>query len=199
MSTEIHNLFPSRVVFHDCEMFEDYQSKIIDYCYEQYHNHDDDRYTLMGSNASFQHVPNHSDFPFWEYINLNLQSAMQHYGFDTNQITITAKMIVLNIGSPQSYHIAHTHGECTLSGVLWIRIPENSGKFIFHNDQTYEQCDLINHLSADTKSSNLIAPSYHYRPKEGQMVIFPPNLRHSVGSNESTEDRISIAFNIKVS
>lgn len=195
MSTEAYNLFPSRVVFHDCEMFEDNQSKIIDYCYEQRCKEDDDRYTIRGN--AWQHVPDNSKFPFWNFLHINLKPALQHYGFDPSQIT--AKMIVLNIGSPQSYQIAHTHGECTLSGVLWIRIPENSGRFIFHNDQTYEQCELFNHLSADIKQANFIAPSYHYQPKEGRMVIFPPNLRHSVGSNESTEDRISIGFNIKIS
>jgi uncharacterized protein (TIGR02466 family) len=196
MSTEVYNLFPSRVVFHDCELFEDYQSKMIDYCYEKQRKEDDDRYTIRGN--AWQYVD--SDFPFWDFLNLNIQQSLQHYGFDTNQITsISRKMVVLNIGSSQSYHIAHTHGECTLSGVLWISIPENSGKFIFHNDQTYEQCDLFNHLNADSKDLNFIAPSYHYQPTEGRMVIFPPNLRHSVGSNESTKDRISIAFNLKIS
>ena len=40
--------------------------------------------------------------------------------------------------------------------------------------------------------------SMHFKPQEGEMMIFPAWLRHAVTPNESTQDRISIAFNFDI-
>ena len=35
------------------------------------------------------------------------------------------------------------------------------------------------------------------RPEEGRMYIFPGWLEHGVEPNQSTEDRVSISFNVR--
>ena len=83
-----------------------------------------------------------------------------------------------NISSFKDFNYIHTHHTEShkLSGILYLKIPTNSGDLKFHNPSFV---DII------TK----------YTPKENTLLIFPSFLPHSVEPNLSQEDRISIAFN----
>jgi hypothetical protein len=90
------------------------------------------------------------------------------------------KKMWVNISSFGNYNIIHTHNSnnkpSLLSGVLYLKIPKNSGFITFYNP-----LDINSHEK--------------YFPKVGDLLIFPQYLPHSVEPNLSKEDRISIAFN----
>ena len=69
----------------------------------------------------------------------------------------------------------HNHDELDekLSGCYYIRVPENSGRFVAIEDE----------------ERTLVAP------EEGTMLFFSPALMHEVEENESGEVRLSVAFN----
>jgi uncharacterized protein (TIGR02466 family) len=46
------------------------------------------------------------------------------------------------------------------------------------------------------QENDFTAGELDMRPEEGRMYIFPSWLEHGVESNESDQDRISIAFNV---
>jgi len=85
-----------------------------------------------------------------------------------------------NISSFSNFNNLHTHSQTTnpnkISGVIYLKVPKNSGNIIFHNP---------------------INPSYtiHFTPKESSILLFPSILAHMVEPNLSKDDRISIAFN----
>tara|TARA_B110000503_G_scaffold34546_1_gene56280 strand:+ start:1681 stop:2115 length:435 start_codon:yes stop_codon:yes gene_type:complete len=85
-----------------------------------------------------------------------------------------------NISSTTHYNNLHIHGEIPSlwSGVYYLQTPLNSGDIIFYNN-----------LSEIVKE---------YSPKVGDLLIFHSSLPHSVGVNNSNQDRISIAFNFEV-
>ena len=66
-----------------------------------------------------------------------------------------------------------------ISGVYYLKTPKNCGDITFYN------------------SFDLNYPS-HYTPRENTLLLFPSFLYHTVGTNLSNEDRVSIAFNIAV-
>ena len=87
----------------------------------------------------------------------------------------------INISHPGAYSSIHTHNKynkITLlnSGVLYLKIPKNSGDIILYNPLS-------------------ISNSHPYTPQEGEILIFNQHLPHSVEPNLSQEDRILIAFN----
>ena len=45
-------------------------------------------------------------------------------------------------------------------------------------------------------NTNAFAPKISLRPKEGDMIVFPSTLLHSVYPNETDEERITIAWNL---
>ena len=78
-----------------------------------------------------------------------------------------------------SCHLEHDHLGAGLSGVYYVRMPEQSGGIQIHDPRSNWHEDIILH------------------PKEGEFIMFPAWLRHNVlPTNGPPEDpRISIAWN----
>lgn len=97
----------------------------------------------------------------------------------------------ININPKYSYNQPHTHPGCVLSGVYYIKIPDQSGDLVFITP--YE--NAIN-TSMDMNNGVSICNSlYRITPQEDQILIFPPWVQHLVEQNLSDDDRISVSFN----
>ncbi|MEL0208767.1 MAG: TIGR02466 family protein [Gammaproteobacteria bacterium] len=97
----------------------------------------------------------------------------------------------INKKSNRNERHCHMHSDTLLSGVFYVKYPENSGSIRFY--------DPRGHLIQTQKDYIYYYDGYAYNyiyPKNNLLVLFPPWLEHDVEPNESTEDRISIAFNI---
>ena len=105
----------------------------------------------------------------------------------------------ININKPGDYNIKHVHPTNNLSGVLWIKAPQNSGDIVFDSPNNFESFLENKSYEDDFKKSNFIDDSYHCYPTEGRMIVFPSHLQHHVQENKSNEDRISVSFNIRLS
>jgi hypothetical protein len=105
----------------------------------------------------------------------------------------------ININKPGDYNIKHVHPTNNLSGVLWIKAPQNSGDIIFDSPNVFESFLENKSYDDDFKKSICIDDSYHFYPTEGRMIVFPSHLQHHVQENKSSEDRISVSFNIRLS
>jgi len=117
----------------------------------------------------------HIKKPFFPLVKL-LNSHIFNFTSDPN---ITIKEMWFNISSFTNFNAPHTHhhNKNNLSGVLYLKVPKNSGRIIF-----------LDPLSIND-------PSY-LTPKEKDIILFPSILPHYVEPNLSQEDRISIAFNL---
>ena len=103
-----------------------------------------------------------------------------------------------NINSPESYNDKHCHPNSDLAGVLWVKIPENSGDLIFNSPYEYNSFIEMHSYTDDLVKESKYYHTYKYPPREGCILIFPAHLQHRVKKNESNEDRVSISFNIKL-
>ena len=90
-----------------------------------------------------------------------------------------------NISSQYSYNVVHSHSQFIyddremtnhLSGVIYLKIPKNSGNINFYNPR-------------------FMTEYYSHIPIVGEVLIFPSILAHNVDMNLSPQDRISLAFN----
>ena len=103
-----------------------------------------------------------------------------------------------NINEPGCHNIKHHHPQCNLAGVFWIKVPPKSGNLLFESPYSFTSFAEINCYNDKFRKNTNSYLTYSYRPTEGQIVIFPAFLPHSVLRNESNEDRISYSFNIKL-
>ena len=99
----------------------------------------------------------------------------------------------VNINKRGGYNAIHTHGRFHLSGVYYVKQPSvgsgESGMIEFVNSR-------FDHHIFQELNTNAFAPKISLRPKEGDMIVFPSTLLHSVYPNETDEERITIAWNL---
>lgn len=96
----------------------------------------------------------------------------------------------VNMTYPGGYNIQHGHPRAYLSGCFYLDIPEHSGGISFADPRpgaVYAPLEASGPMSSRSLKAH---------PLTGQLIIFPSWLEHSVGLNESKENRVSIAMNV---
>ena len=93
-------------------------------------------------------------------------------------------------------HSLHAHPQSILSGVFYLKIPENSPPIIFNDPR-----DHYKYIQYPTKFGNprdmyKLLPEYVINPTEGMILLWPSWLEHQVPPSSCSEERIAIAFNV---
>ncbi len=92
----------------------------------------------------------------------------------------------------------HVHHNSLISGVLYLRVPENSGDLVFHRD-LLSLVPFPPALDLDVDSFNIYnCKSWGHKPKTNDICLFPSVVMHSVDPSGSDEERWSLAFNVYV-
>jgi len=99
--------------------------------------------------------------------------------------------IWININPPNAYNHLHNHTNSVLSGVYYVDAQEGQGNIQFERSDNGEY-----HIPTQVeKGTYYTSTRATYASKSGALYIFPGWLKHSVQSNKSNSDRISISFN----
>ena len=107
---------------------------------------------------------------------------------------ITSNMWI-NINKTGDYNGMHDHNPyqgTALSGVFYVKTPKNCGRIKLYDPRQFvtNAPDMAYYNNSNT---------FHYfDPEPNMLLIFPGWLKHLVEPNQSSEPRISIAFNIKL-
>lgn len=84
----------------------------------------------------------------------------------------------------------HNHGDSFVSTVLYLSVPEGSGKIIFR-PQTKKCLWKQNQI--------LVPDEISYTPQKGMFLLFPGDLEHYVTRNLSSDLRVSLSLNFTLS
>lgn len=100
----------------------------------------------------------------------------------------------VNINNKGDYNKRHSHadGINLLSGVYYVKVPENSGDIIFHDPRP----SAIHYMAGMRYYGQGKMQSCKIPVKENRLLYFPSWLEHEVEPNNTDEDRISISFNL---
>jgi len=118
------------------------------------------------------------------------KAAMQSIHAEHNGLAITGCWA--NINPPEARHRAHTHPNNYLSGVYYVKVPRGANHISF-TDPRAQRAVMQPRFKQDTL---LNASVINMEVEEGVMILFPAWLQHDVRRNASTEDRVTIAFNL---
>ena len=97
------------------------------------------------------------------------------------------------INRKNSYHEVHTHSHNIWSGVYYVQADENDAPLKFFSPSTFEN-QWASYVVTD--HNEFTAPQAVFKPKSGDLYIFPSYLAHSVAQQKADKDRICISFNI---
>ena len=102
--------------------------------------------------------------------------------------------IWININPPGAYNKLHDHAGSVLSGVYYVDASDNQGNL------QIQRTDNAEYFLPEVpeKITYYTATASNYKAKTGALYVFPSWLKHSVDTNNSDKDRISISFNYGV-
>jgi uncharacterized protein (TIGR02466 family) len=112
--------------------------------------------------------------------------------YDSNKVKMEAMWSIIN--KKGSFNIQHNHANAYLSSAYYVRYPEKSGSIKFFDPR--EQKNI--RYPKIKNYTDISAVITEITPKEGDLLIFPSYLYHSVGENLSEDDRIIVSFNVDI-
>jgi uncharacterized protein (TIGR02466 family) len=90
----------------------------------------------------------------------------------------------------------HTHPNCLLSGIVYIKTPKKCGPTVFASPR-----QLAKNLEPTYLEKNEFnADVFVFPAEKGRMLMWPSHVPHAVeeGAADASQDRIVLAFNIMI-
>ncbi len=112
-------------------------------------------------------------------------------GYDAYEITACWA----NVSARGARHSIHSHPNNFLSGVYYVMTQKGSDTINFHDPRT--QTGIIRPPVTELTAEN--TDQVVVNVKDGTLLLFPSWLQHSVSTNQSDGERISVSFNIMFS
>ena len=189
---DVVNLFSVPIHYLSIDDFASKKQELIDYAYNL---RDNERGRTASNRGGYQSQP----FPvkggdILQDFLINIISNIPSF---RNNVDVKCDSWV-NINPPLSFNVKHCHPNCDIAGVLWIKIPENSGDIVFHSPYNYISYNEMICYTREFQEKGKYFHDYKFPAREGNLLLFPAHLEHKVGDNNSDEDRISVSFNLKL-
>ena len=110
----------------------------------------------------------------------------------SEEITVELVTSWVNLHKKGDRGHLHSHYNSVISGVWYLSTTPESGEFIIHPDNKL----FGNLLDLPRRVYNEFnGDQYAFTPQNGDLLIFPSTMKHSVTSNECDSPRFSLAFN----
>ena len=146
-----------------------------------------------------------SDFEYCRFDNILLSTvtkALNSY-FENDVLDMSKKItyngLWMNINGKDNFNSSHNHPGCHLAGVFWIQSPKGCGNLELQSPHSFTMFQEMSRYTESFQKKSSAYPVYMFPPTEGTILLFPASIMHKVESNQSDEDRISVAFNLHLS
>lgn len=126
-------------------------------------------------------------------VNSTAKNVLRFLRIGSDAFEITACWA--NVLAKSAAHKAHSHPNNFLSGVYYVRTHPGADTINFHEPRS--QTGIIRPPVAELTAEN--TDQVVVRVKNGTLLIFPAYLQHSVDTNMSEKERVSVSFNIMFS
>ena len=195
---KVHKLFSSPVFQYQVENYKELNVELKNYILDLKEKFPDGQ---KKSNINGWHSPdfmlNKDSPPYKFYLSVKkftkqvIENEMG-WRYRDDKVRITNMWSIIN--SEGSSNMKHIHPNTYLSSAYYVKVPINSGKICFFDPR--EQKNFSYPITK--KKTELSAEIINIIPEEGNLLLFPSYLYHSVGENCSKEDRIAISFNLTI-
>lgn len=113
-----------------------------------------------------------------------------------DNIILTSDLVLMqswiNLNLPGSNHPQHVHPNSIVSGIFYIAAEKDSGNIRFWKNFSIGGLSIVDQPKAWGRYNFL---SYYFEPKPNELFLFPGSLMHSVDTNKTTTERVSLSFN----
>jgi len=129
---------------------------------------------------------------FTQIIHQNVLEVATFLQWDLQKFSFNISTCWAMVNSKFGSGTLHNHPNSILSGVYYLKTPENCGGIFFSDPRPASR--MLNPPLAEFNPWTL--PKVTYQVSEGTMLLFPSWLLHGVEMNMNEEARVSLSFNI---
>jgi uncharacterized protein (TIGR02466 family) len=136
-------------------------------------------------------------------VQIHTTQYLEDLGVDLSQVDMYIQRGWPIVSRPQQSVGAHCHNTAHLSAVYYISVPESEtadpGSLVFFNDaRVNEVCPGLGSENTDIVEEDNYFNQLQvaYAPVAGRLMLFPAKQRHGVTTNETTELRLSLSFDL---
>jgi len=133
--------------------------------------------------------------PLSEYLKTAAFKYFSDHCIDTSQWKFNPYYL-FNRSTGGGEHQNHAHPNSFLSGVFYLKIPENSSPIIFQDPRDYYKFILYPTKFGEMRDKYKLLPEYVINPHDGLLLMWPSWLEHAVPRSQISEERIAVAFNL---
>ena len=194
----VFKFFPQPIFHYKIDNYEKHNKDLSKYIYDLY---EEDKKGVARSNQGGWHskpfnLKEKDKPPFQLFIDIQkyVADVFKDYGwhYTPGKVNLTEMWAIIN--KKNNFNTEHTHPNNFLSAAYYVKAPENCGSFRVSNPNQIARERIA--ISDNRTEFNQV--SAQIKPVEGDLLLFPAYLPHSVGMNLSDEDRIVISFNIDI-
>ena len=199
---DVHSefLFPRQVIISKDLEYETYKDQLVNYCLnKKIQNSVGEKYTNVNGWQSGE-ILYDENLPkvFKERILENVIFCLNKELKIKNSMNVKIHRMWIQISQKDSYNTIHNHPFSHYSGVFYVKSTNNYNcgtiNFYPYSDaNNYQHLLFVNEKILEKYN---MKPSISYIPVEGMTMLFPSELKHSVSTNNTNTDRISIAFDV---
>lgn len=186
-----HEIMPS--VFWEYHFKNINNEKLLEECYKLSENEGRKLSNVDGYQSNDIDVTKHVGTEL-EKLYQTMRIAFNDIAVKENAKPLDVDNFWININPKGGRNSPHTHPHSILSSSYYVKVPEgDGGNICFNRDRSLR--DYTSGWLDKNNMSQHMWNAYCFKPIQGTAVIFTSNLEHSVGSNNTDELRVSIAFN----
>ena len=195
---QILKLFPQPVFKYQIRNYKNINKELLSYIYnlEKSDPKGVKKSNIFGWHSKSFNLLEKNNVPnkFFSIIEDHIKDVFNKYGwvFDPLKVKCTSMWAIIN--RKNSFNIEHTHSNNYLSAAYYVKAPENSGNFKASNPNIINR----NIFPKSNQGTELNSNSVSIKINEGDLLIFPAYLPHSVEENKTEEDRVIVSFNIDI-
>ena len=199
MKKNLFTYFPHPIFQYKLDDFENYNKQLSKYIYDL---QEKDTKGQKLSNVNGWHSPffdlssrDTIGHKFLMKIQPYIADVFKSYGWVFNPQKTKCSGMWAIINKKGNFNTEHIHPNSNLSGAYYVKAPKNCGNFKVINPHSISR-DKFPLRENPNELNRLVA---EHKVEEGDLLIFPSYLPHSVLPNQSDDDRIVISFNIYIS
>ena len=199
MKKNLFTYFPHPIFQYKLDNYENHNKEYSQYIYDL---QKEDSKGQKLSNVNGWHSPffdlssrEEVGYKFLMKIQPYIADVFKSYGWVFNPQKVKCSGMWAIINKKGNFNTEHIHPNSNLSGAYYVKAPKNCGKFKVINPHSISR-DKFPPRENPNELNRLVA---EHEIEEGDLLIFPSYLPHSVLPNQSDDDRIVISFNIFVS
>lgn len=132
--------------------------------------------------------------PQYEKLRIHIESLLTKYFREILDIDGMAMLTQswVNVNKPTEFTHRHVHPNSFASGVLYLSVQGQNAGIVFHKPTQHSSNTTY---SLQPKSTGRDVPHEMVNVRNGDLIVFPSYLPHSVPKNLTSENRWSLAFN----